>query len=83
VRPYGNPSISYWQMAAAPRADYFVLGHASREGPKVCKLFAGENWIRNFSSAVPSVASQVYEMRDPGTELDSKFQFRQSCRKGW
>ena len=34
--------------------------------PKVCRLPAGGNWIRNSSSALPLVVSRVSEMRDPG-----------------
>jgi hypothetical protein len=30
------------------------------------RLFAGGEWIRNFSSALPSVVSRVSEMLDPG-----------------
>jgi len=39
-------------------------GRAAEE-PKVCRLPPGENWIRNFSSALPLVVSRVSEIRDP------------------
>ena len=42
-----------------------MMGFVAEE-PMVCRLFAGGNWIRNFSSALPSVVSRVSEIRDPG-----------------
>src|SRR5215472_7106048 len=37
-----------------------------RRNPERDRLSAGGNWIRNFSSALPSVVSRVSEIRDPG-----------------
>jgi len=41
------------------------------KGPKVRRLFAGGEWIRNFSSALPPVVSRVSEIRDPGKNSGS------------
>ena len=38
---------------------------SAAQEPKVRRLAAGGNWIRNFSSALPSVVSRASEMRDP------------------
>ena len=40
--------------------------------PKVCRLPAGGNWIRNFSSVLPSVVLRVSEIRDPGRAAISR-----------
>src|SRR6516225_315673 len=41
------------------------LFHERRRNPPRRGLSAGENWIRNFSSALPLVVSRVSEIRDP------------------
>ena len=43
-----------------------VAEASTAQEPKVCRLTAGGNWIRNFSSALPLVVSRVSEIRDPG-----------------
>jgi hypothetical protein len=47
------------------------MGPAGAQGLKVRRLAAGGNWIRNFSSALPSVVSRVFEIRDPGRAAGS------------
>src|SRR5215472_7649270 len=43
-----------------------LLADDACQEPKVCRLTAGGNWIRNSSSALPSVVSRVSEIRNPG-----------------
>src|SRR5215471_4776462 len=47
-----------------------LISHGSRriafQELKVCRLFAGADWIRNFSSALPLVVARVSEIRDLG-----------------
>jgi hypothetical protein len=58
-----EPARKYGKLMLPPSPK--VVSNTS-SGRKFARLSAGGNWIRNFSSALPSVVSRVSEIRDPG-----------------
>src|SRR5215471_11810502 len=68
------------------RVASIILRQADDAGqePKVCRLTAGGNWIRNSSSALPSVVSRVSEIRNPGRRDGSpRSSFRLTAGERW
>ena len=64
----GKPTVA----VSSPPFPRRRAGVALTSVPKFARLFAGENWIRNFSSVLPSVVLRVSEIRDPGSAAISR-----------
>src|SRR5690348_12966173 len=71
------PKATPREQALQGRQTVQFIGRRSRPlGPTVCRLAAGGEWIRNFSSALSSVVSRFTETRDPS-------QRRLACGTRW